>query len=426
VNSFWSVSAFWGIAALFVALALAFVLPPLLRRKAREAKAGRRSINIAVYRDQMKEMEADHRNGLLSDEQFAVAKVELEARLAQDALEKDDDVTAASTGGRWLGYALIVAVPLLAFGAYIKLGNPEAILAQPAQMAGNEGAHDIAAMVAKVEEKVKANPQDAEAWFMLGRSYSVMERWPEAEKAYAEAARLSPKEAAVLSHYAEAIAINADRVLDGKPMALVEQALNLDTDDQKALELAGIHAFQANRFTEAAHFWEQLYRQLPPESAYAQGIADAIKEAKSHTGDAGAPQLDKLMPDNHPPMTGSAAPAAPSGEGISGQVEVSAKLKDKIGAGAMLFIIAKPVGGQGAPLAALRVPAQQLPFTFNLTDAQSMTPQNRLSSQQEVMLIARVSMSGEPMAASGDLEGSVAKVKLGAKNVKVVIDSMHP
>ena len=61
---------------------------------------------------------------------------------------------------------------------------------------------------------IRSYYEDAEAWFMLGRSYSVMERWPEAEKAYAEAARLSPKEATVLSHYAEAIAINANRVLD--------------------------------------------------------------------------------------------------------------------------------------------------------------------------------------------------------------------
>jgi len=82
MNPFWTVSLFWIAAVVCVAIALAFVLPALLRSKAAAGKASRREVNIAVYRDQMKELEADRTNGLVSEEQFQIAKLELEARLA--------------------------------------------------------------------------------------------------------------------------------------------------------------------------------------------------------------------------------------------------------------------------------------------------------------------------------------------------------
>ena len=94
MNPFWSVTLFWAVAAASVAIALAFVLPSLLRKKEVATKAARRDVNIAVYRDQMKEMEADLANGLLSEEQFQAGKLELETRLAEDALAKEDAAMA--------------------------------------------------------------------------------------------------------------------------------------------------------------------------------------------------------------------------------------------------------------------------------------------------------------------------------------------
>jgi len=119
LNPFWTVSLFWVATAVCVVIALAFVLPPLLRKKAVAAKAARRDINIAVYRDQMKDMEADRAGGLLSEEQFQVAKVELESRLAEDALTQAD-ATMAPVASRRLGFTLAGVLPLVGSGlAYI-------------------------------------------------------------------------------------------------------------------------------------------------------------------------------------------------------------------------------------------------------------------------------------------------------------------
>ena len=86
MTPFWTVSLFWIAAVVGVLIALAFVLPALLRARAGADTAARRDVNIAVYRDQMKELEADRANGQLSDAQFESARLELEARLADDAL----------------------------------------------------------------------------------------------------------------------------------------------------------------------------------------------------------------------------------------------------------------------------------------------------------------------------------------------------
>jgi cytochrome c-type biogenesis protein CcmH len=123
VSSNW---VFWAVAAAFVVLALALILPPLLRRRPAPVKTGRRNINIAVYRDQLKEMENDRNNGLISDDQFAAAKIELEARLAQDAVESED-IQPASRGGRKLGFGLAVLLPVAAFAMYVVMGNPMAL-----------------------------------------------------------------------------------------------------------------------------------------------------------------------------------------------------------------------------------------------------------------------------------------------------------
>ena len=117
MNPFWSVTSFWIAAVACVAVALAFVLPPLLRRKEIAAKAARRDINIAVYRDQMKEMEADRDNHLLSEEQFQTGKLELEARLAEDALARAD-ATMAPVASRRLGYTLAGALPAADYAAF--------------------------------------------------------------------------------------------------------------------------------------------------------------------------------------------------------------------------------------------------------------------------------------------------------------------
>lgn len=428
MNPFWTVSLFWGAAVVCVLVALAFVLPALMRTRAGTGQAARRDVNIAVYRDQMKEMDGDRTNGLISEAQYQTAKLELEARLADDALMTDDAPLAGRVGSRRLGFTLGAVLPIAAFGLYFWLGNPASLIAiaaapqsdaTPPAMAGAPGEHDFAKMIQKVEEKTRANPDDGEAWVMLAKSYSVVERWPEAIQAYEKAINLLPQDASVLSGYAEAIAITNNRVLAGKPMELVQKALEINPDDMKGLELSGINAYQEKNFAQASYFFKKLYKLMPPESSYAQDILAAQKEAERLV-QSGLTGLDDL---SNPPPAEEKAAAVTAGATIKGSIDIAPALKSKIAASDVLFLFAR-AGQGGPPVAAIRASAGKLPMEFELNDSMAMNPANTLSQHQQVALVARVSKSGGPMGQAGDLEGTVPVVKVGAAGVRIVIDQV--
>jgi cytochrome c-type biogenesis protein CcmH len=422
MNPFWSVTLFWIAAVASVAIALAFVLPPLLRKKEAVAKAARRDINIAVYRDHMKEMEADRAAGLLDEEQFQAGKLELEGRLAEDALAKVDAVMAP-VASRRLGFALAGVLPAAAFGIYFLLGNPMSLIsiaeaqANPAAATAVPGEHDVMKMIQKVEEKTKADPNDAEAWTILGKTYAAVGHWPEALHAYEKAIKLKPDVPAVMTGYAEALAISRNRVLKGEPIQLVLQALEKAPDDMKGLELAAISAFQEKNFAQAAYYFKHLHKLLPPESPYAQDILEAQKEA-TRLARGAATGLDNLADQGK-------EKAAASGATLHGVVDISPALKAKVSDKDVVFLFARAAGA-GAPVAALRSTAVKFPLEFELSDAMAMNPDNKLSNFKEVNLSVRVSKSGDPMGGAGDLEGTLTGVKVGAKGIKLTIDKVRP
>ena len=422
LDPFWSVTLFWLAAAVCVLLALGFVLPPLLRRREAAATAARRDINIAVYRDQMKEMEADRANGLLSEAQFQTAKLELEARLAEDALGRAD-AAMTPVASRRLGYALAGLLPIAAFGLYFTLGNPTSLVAiAEARASGGQqvaGGHDIMKMIQQVEERTRTDPNDGQAWTLLAKTYAAVGHWPEALHAYEQAYRLRPDVPSVMTGYAEALAISNNRVLQGKPLELVMKALEIDPLDLKGLELAGIAAFQDKGYAKAAFYFRHLYKQLPPESPYAQDVLEAQREAERllHKELTGLEDLSK-----QPAGQGqAAAPAAV----IHGKVDIAPALKARLSANDVVLLFARSVDG-GPPVAALRAPASAgFPIEFELNDHMAMNPDNRLSKFKEVTLTARVAKSGDIKGAAGDLEGSLKAVKVGSTDVRLVIDTVR-
>ncbi len=427
MTPFWTVSLFWAAAVVCILIALAFVLPALLRSRAGADKAARRDVNIAVYRDQMKELEADRASGQLSEAQFETAKLELEARLADDALSVDDAPEHGRVGSRRLGFTLGAVLPVAAFALYFWMGNPASLIAdtQPgaanAAMSGASDEHDFMQMLRQIEEKTRANPKDGEAWFMLGKTYAVMERWPDALPAFEQAASLLPQNASVLSSYAEALAITGNYKLAGRPMELIQQALGIDPDDMKSLELAGIHAYQLENFSLASNFFQRLLKLLPPGSPHAADILAAQQEAE-RLAQPGSSGPDSSASSS--PAADQAAPMAPAAS-IKGRVEIAPGLKARLVDTDVLFLFAR-AGQSGPPVAAMRATAGKLPLEFELDDSMAMSPDNTLAQHKQVVLVARVSKSGNPMAQSGDLEGTLSNVTVGASGVKIVIDQVRP
>jgi cytochrome c-type biogenesis protein CcmH len=295
---------FWVICAIFIAIALAFILPTALQRdeKSRRAVADeRKQANVAIYRDQLAELEADLRNGIVSKEQYAQDRDEIERRLLEDtaaaattaAPRKAATVPAAS---RSTAYALAVGLPLVAVIFYLQIGKPKSIddpaaagapfaSASGPMQGGERSQEQIEANVAALAKRLQANPSDAQGWIMLARSYNSMERFGEAAGAYAKATELQPNDADLWAEYAFASAMAGGQRLDGKPTELVNQALKVDPENAKALQLAGTAAFQAKDYKKAVDYWQRVLKQVPPDSEVAQTITQRINEAKSLAGE---------------------------------------------------------------------------------------------------------------------------------------------
>lgn len=289
MSNFWAISLFWILFLVFIAVAMAFVLPPLLRRDAKPGRqVDRKEANVAIYYDQLAELKADLDSGELDAAQYEDARREIEQRLSQDVPPEPAPVAAVQPG-RWPGYVLAGAIPVLAVAMYMGLGNPDALLESRA--GAGQGQHDANPMIATLEAKLKAKPDDAAGWYMLARSYASIEKYPESARAYAKASELFPDDARLLADYADALGMAQGRNLQGKPMELIDKALKLNANEEKALNLAGAAAYQREDFAQAASYWRRLLKVIPPEDDYAREIRAAIEEVEKL---AASPGLDNM------------------------------------------------------------------------------------------------------------------------------------
>jgi cytochrome c-type biogenesis protein CcmH len=281
-----------------LAVALYFVLPPAFRAAASQTteENARREANIAIYRDQLAELEDDLRNGIVSQEQYAQDRDDIERRLLEDtATEK----TAGKPGPisadtRKHAYMLGIGLALVAVIFYLRIGNPESITNAATSTAastatspatappgGERSQAQIEANVAELAKRLQSNPSDVQGWTMLARSYAAMEKYGEAAGAYARLAELTPNDADLWAEYAFAVAMASGRKLDGKPMELIDHALKIDPNNARALGLAANAAYEAKNYQKAIDYWQRLMKQVPAGSDIATTIQERIDEAKA-------------------------------------------------------------------------------------------------------------------------------------------------
>ncbi len=387
---------FWVLGAALAAAALALVMRPLLSGRARERRTAS-EVNVSIHRDQLRELDADLAAGKLAREDHERARKELEARLLEDLAAPAE--RAAQRPGRGLALAIGAAIPLLAVAFYFVVGTPGAI-DREAQHAVS--AQQVEAMVARLAARMRENPDDADGWKLLGRSYAVLGRYGEAVDAYAKAAQRAPRDAQLLADFADALAMSRGARLVGEPEKLVLRALEIDPNNLKALALAGTAAFERKDYAIAARFWRRMLPLVPDGSDEARTIQANVDEALG---------LFAKRP---------AAKAA----GVRGTVRLSENLKQNASPDDTLFIFARAAEGPPLPLAVLRRQARDLPASFALDDSMAMTPGAKLSNFSRVVIGARISRSGNATPRPGDLQGSSAPVANDATGVSVLIDTV--
>ena len=387
---------FWAIIFLMSALALAFVLPPLIRSSVKQGPS-REDISIEVYRRQREELETEFDNKTIDQEQFEQAKLELEKGLVQDLPNTEPEQvenTAVQYHERLTGIIIGITLPVAAVLIYLGLGSINTIeqsTASTPALKDNSQLPSVNKLVEKLVKRLETQPDDGKGWMMLGRSYAAMNRYQEASMALARAHKILGDEPTLLSEYAEVLAAANNNQLTGKPVQLINKALELDPNHQKALWLAGHAAAEAGNRQQAANYWSRLLKILPPESEAAITVKQYIAHATGKT--------------TEPTPPGASTKTSDSIASIQVKVTLDKTLRSKVSPEDTVFIFAKAAEGPKMPLAIVRKQVKDLPVTVTLDDSMAMMSTMTLSQFPKVIIGARVSPSGNAIAQPGDLQG---------------------
>jgi cytochrome c-type biogenesis protein CcmH len=280
-------------------------------------------------------------------------------------------------------------------------------------------------MVDKLARHLKEAPDDIEGWNMAARTYNALGRFAEAADAYSHLVKLVPPNADLLVNYAYASGMANHQSLQGEPEKLILQALEVAPQNIKALNLAGAAAYERHDYAAAVIQWRKIMRLVPPTSDVARAVGSSINDALTLAGTPVPATADTANTADMAATAGKAASPPTANAEVSGTVELDPALRSQVSDTDTVFIFARAVDGPRFPLAVLRKQVKDLPTTFTLDDSMSMMPNAKLSGFTDVVVGARVSKSGNPMPAAGDIEGVSGTVHPGAKGLKVRIDSVH-
>ncbi|WP_367597855.1 c-type cytochrome biogenesis protein CcmI [Pseudomonas fulva] len=364
---------FWLSAGLLLLAALSFLLIPILRGRRRQREQDRTALNVALYQERVAALAAQQASGVLDDLQLSQGRDEAARELLADT-EGAEPVRQRQLG-KALPLLAAVLVPLLALGLYLHFGAADKVaLTQEFAQAPKS----MEEMTARLERVVQAQPESAEAVYFLGRAYMAEQRPAEAARTFERAVAMAGRQPELLGQWAQALYFAADKRWSAQLQALTDEALKTDPNEVTSLGLRGIAAFESERYQEAIAYWKRLLAQLPEGDASRAALQGGIDRAAERLG------------------TQTAQVPAPAAVRLKVRVELAPALRDKVKAQDTVFIFARASSGPPMPLAAKRVTVAQLPIEVELSDADAMMAQMKLSDFAEVQLVARVSKDGQP------------------------------
>ncbi len=407
---------------------------------------------IAELRLKLQQLQAQHASGALNEATYSAARQALERELVDETLKEPPPPPPRPSGRLWAGLALGVMV--VAVAGYSITGSPgraglataPAPAASAAQVAGPsvDGAdapvtdEQVAAIVDRMAQRLKDQPDDAAGWALLARAYSAMGRHGDAIPAFEKAMSLTGEDANLLADYADTLAAQSNGQFSDEALKLVARALVLEPDNIKALALSGSAAFDQRDYATAVRQWDRVQSRLPPDSPIMAQVQSSIAQARELGGLppappstaqvaasalGAAPPVDKALAS--PATKPAATAAAIRATAVSGSVSLAPALAAKVSPEDTVFILARPAEGPRMPLAVLRKQVKDLPLQFTLDDSMAMAPTAKISDHAEIIVVARVSKSGDAMPKPGDFSGQSGSVSPGTKGIPIqILDSV--
>lgn len=352
------------------------------------------------------------------------------ALLAWPLLKSRSSPDGVAKPSRPLAAAIAVWIPLAGFGLYFALSEwpwDESVTASASPH--GDSATSLESMVGQLEQRLQSQPGDPEGWKLLGRTYVVMSNFPKAAEAYGKAVDLTGgNDVDALLGLAEARVLVDESQFKGEAGSMFERAVGMAPESPKALWYAGLTAYEKQDLPTARQHWTAL-KGLSPPPELLQVVDTRLAEIDSAIGPAaGAATLAAAQPAPVAAAVPAAAPTAGAGAQattapgeIPLRIVVAPELAGRVPAGAPLFVLARS-GAGGPPLAAVRRSSGELPLAITLSDANAMIQGTSLAQVSDLVLVARVSLTGRPVQSKGDLYGQVRYDPSATGPITVTID----
>ncbi len=409
---------YWLVVSGLLVITFLIIIPPLWKkREIKDTDSEQRNVKIA--KDRAADLKQQLHAGVLTQQQFDEQYEELELNLGDD-LSNEQQHEQSATQGRWVIPVIVICIPLISVLTYFKLGEPDALKKatwQQAQQTANPTQEDINAMVNGLAQRLKQEPDNAQGWLMLGRSYKYLEKFELAAKAFEQAYALLGDQTEVMLHYADSLAmINRGR-LSGKAAELIFKALEQAPDNVMALWLGGMAKAEMGENTQAMQYWRKLETILPPESDSLKKLQGMIASVSPEQGSV--PNAQEFTQAKVKPLVSKTAEPE-NAVSIDVQVSLAKEIEVKVNKTDTVFIYAKALTGPPMPLAIVRKKVADLPVSVTLNDAMAMMATMKLSNFKQVKVMARISKSGTAMQQKGDYIGALEVKNLTGK-ISVVI-----
>ena len=420
------ISIAFVLSALGLSLFVALVLIWPVLRAGRERQHSLLDLNVQVFEERLHELEQDKSEGKVDTETFNALKTELERQLLSLAAQPKS-VEAAKSVGRLTAVGLFLVVPVMAAIAYGVLSyKPELwhwwqvqtqtgpvvdklfVGMQPTTEELEK--QNLADFARVMQLRLQEEPKNPDGWYMLGMAFLQGELVDQAAIAFSHANRLDPQRDDIALSYAQTLVFSQRGQLSTLSRELLMQVLNKNPQHEGALLLMGMGAFRSGDYASALVFLPKLREVHIARTGDSQSAA--IKEVD---------QAIALAQQG-----GEKVVAA--GGGIRVTVTMTKELLGKIQPTDTIFIFARALNGPPMPLAVVRQAVGSFPLTVELNDTQSMIPDMKLSKFPSVVVNARISKSGTPQGASGDLEAVAVPLTQDGKpqQVDLIINQVKP
>ncbi|MBB1430095.1 c-type cytochrome biogenesis protein CcmI [Pseudoalteromonas sp. SG43-4] len=413
----------WACFALLTLVALSFVMIPFLKKERVQTITHNANAElISIYEQRLVDLQTDLDNQRIDSVNHAESIVELKRRLLNELSpekslnSKGNNRIFALTGG-----AFVLALTGI---FYSFTGSQQQISAwhdamdnladygERAVMQKGEplSQNELQAFALALRTKLSRSGDDEVAWMLLGRVAMSLNEFDMAQQSFDKALRMNPDNMQVLISYSQVLLLEGSEANMTRSAGMLSKVLNVEPTNLDAISLLALIAYERKDWPQAKTAFEVLLASMEKNDSRYNMISERIAD------------IEQQMQSE-----GSVMPVTTTTGAIAVTVDIAKELIDKQPKDGILFIFAKAATGSPMPLAAVKLTKYSFPITVELSDSSAMVAGLNLSSAENIIISARISIDDSVMPSSGELEGhSQALKRESVSDYQLQIDTLIP